>query len=82
MENKKENKIRGLIYRWYPTLTAFANDVDWTRQKASAIVNGIQEPSLDDIHIIAKATNEDADTIASIFLWMKTQICVCGEETK
>ena len=71
-----ENKIRGLVLGRYPTITSFANAVKWSRQKASSIICGKQEPSLDDIYVISKAIGKDADEIASIFLQRKTQKCV------
>ena len=71
-----ENKIRGLILERYPTITAFAKAVGWTRQKASSIIRIKQEPSLDDCYAIARAVDKDANEIASIFLQMKTQKCV------
>ena len=71
-----ENKIRGLVLGHYPSITAFAKKVGWARQKASYIIGGKQEPSLDDCYVIARAVGKDADEIASIFLQMKTQKCV------
>lgn len=71
-----ENKIRGLVLGHYPSITAFAREVKWSRQKASSIIGGRQEPSLDDIYVISRAVSEDADKIASIFLQQKTQKCV------
>ena len=71
-----ENKIRGIILGRYTSITAFAKEVGWTRQKASSIINGRQEPSLDDIYAISKAVSADAGKIASIFLLSKTQKCV------
>lgn len=71
-----ENKIRGLVLGRYPTITAFAMEVKWSRQKASSIIGGKQEPSLDDIYVISKAVGKDAGEIASIFLQQKTQKCV------
>lgn len=71
-----ENKIRGIVLGHYTSITAFAKEVGWTRQKASSIINGRQVPSLDDIYTIAKAVHEDAGQIASIFLQDKTQNCV------
>lgn len=71
-----ENKIRGLVLGRYPSITAFAKEVKWSRQKASSIIGGKQEPSLDDIYVISRAVSKDADEIASIFLQIKTQKCV------
>ena len=71
-----ENKIRGIVFGHYSSITAFANAVNWSRQKATNIIEGKQEPRLDDIYVIARAVGEDAEEIASIFLQRKTQNCV------
>ena len=71
-----ENKIRGIVFGLYPSITAFAKEVNWSRQKASSIIEGNKEPSLDDIYVISRAVSKDADEIASIFLQRKTQKCV------
>ena len=71
-----ENKIRGIVLGHYPSITAFAKAVNWSRQKASIIIGGKKEPSLDECCVIAKAVKRDADEIASIFLEIKTQKCV------
>ena len=71
-----ENKIRGLVLGKYPTITAFAKAVKWSRQKASRVIEGKQEPDLDDIYEISKAVGTDAGELASIFLQRKTQKCV------
>lgn len=70
-----ENKIRGLVLGKYSSITAFAKAVNWTRQKASSIIGGKQEPSLDDIYAMSKAICVEADELASIFLLRKTQKC-------
>ena len=72
----RENKIRGIILGRYSSISAFARAVKWSRQKASSIICGKQEPSLDDCYVISLAVGRDADEIASIFLQMKTQKCV------
>ena len=71
-----ENKIRGLVLGQYTSITAFAKAANWSRQKASYIINGKSEPSLDDIYVIAKAIGAEVDEVASIFLKRKTQKCV------
>ena len=71
-----ENKIRGIVLRHYSSIAAFAREINWSRQKASAIINGNQEPSLDECRVIAKAVKKDTIEIVSIFLEMKTQKCV------
>ena len=72
----KENKIRGLILGRYSSISAFAREIGWTRQKASKVIEYKQEPSLDDIYAISRAVGKDAEEIASIFLQAKTQKCV------
>ena len=72
----EENKIRGLVLGCYPTVSSFANATGWTRQKASRIIDGKQEPSLNDIYDISVAVKKDATFVASIFLEQKTQKCV------
>ena len=71
-----ENKIRGLVLGRYSSITAFAKEVNWSRQRASSIIQGKQEPKLDDIYEISRAVGKDADEIVSIFLQQKTQKCV------
>lgn len=71
-----ENKIRGLVLGRYSSISAFAREVKWSRQKASSVIGFKQEPSLDDIYSISRAVGKDADEIASIFLKHKTQNCV------
>lgn len=76
MRHMSENRIRGIVLGCYPSITAFAEKVGWARQKASNIIGGKQEPSLEDCCVIAKAVGKEADEIASIFLQAKTQKCV------
>lgn len=60
--------FRGLIYSRYKTIADFARAIGWTRQKATNIVNGTQEPSLDDIDKMAKAMEMSLDETARFFL--------------
>lgn len=46
---------RGLIFSKYKNITAFASAVGWTRNKASRIANGIQEPDAEDMEKMADA---------------------------
>lgn len=72
----KENKIRGIVLGRYSSISAFAREVKWSRQKASMVISGKQEATLDDCYAIARAVGRGADEIASIFLQQKTQKCV------
>lgn len=47
------NKLRGAIMTRYKTIGDFATDLKWSRNKASRIVNGVQEPNIEDIKKIA-----------------------------
>lgn len=40
---------RGLVYSNFRTVSDFATAIGWSRNKASRIVNGIQEPDAEDM---------------------------------
>ena len=60
--------FRGLIYSRYKSIAAFAEVIGWTRQKATNIVNGAQEPSLSDVNKVAKALEMEFADVAKFFL--------------
>lgn len=60
--------FRGLVYSKFKTIADFAQTIGWTRQKATNIVNGLQEPSLDDTDKMAKALDLSLDETARFFL--------------
>lgn len=63
-----ENHIRGIVFSMFSSISSFANAIGWKRNKASRIVNGIQEPSVEDMEAMAKCLNiSDAATFVSIF---------------
>ena len=59
MDSKSEvrtvENFRGLIFSKYKNITEFASAVGWTRNKASRIANGIQEPDAEDMERMADA---------------------------
>ena len=59
--------IRGVVYDKYKSISAFAQAIGWTRQKATLIVNGDQEPNLDDVDKMSKALNLDYEKTARFF---------------
>ena len=60
--------LRGVILSKYKTIGDFAVAVDWKRNKASRIVNGIQEPNIKDICVLTKTLNiQDQGTFIKIF---------------
>jgi transcriptional regulator with XRE-family HTH domain len=66
--------FRGLVYSKYKTIADFAQVIGWTRKKATNIVNGLQEPSLDDTDKMAKALDLTLDETARFFLPKKSQV--------
>ncbi len=41
--------LKGKVLGKFFSITAFAEAIGWSRNKASRIVNGVQEPTVDDI---------------------------------
>ena len=60
--------LRGLVYDKFRSISALAEAIGWTKQKAGNIINGNQEPSLDDTDKLAKALELDFETTARFFL--------------
>ncbi len=60
--------LRGVVYDKFRSVAALAEAIGWTRQKAGNIINGNQEPSLDDTNKLAKALDLDFQTTAEFFL--------------
>jgi transcriptional regulator with XRE-family HTH domain len=60
--------FRGVVYSKYASISDFSRAIGWTRQKGSNIVNGITEPSLDDVDKMSKALNISFDKTAKFFL--------------
>lgn len=45
--------LRGAVFAKFKNITEFAKAVGWSRNKASRIVNGVQEPSAGEIERMA-----------------------------
>ena len=67
-ERMENNQFRGVVYSKYKSIADFANSIGWTRQKGSNIVNGITEPSLDDVDKMSKALDMSFEQTARFFL--------------
>lgn len=65
---RKVRELRGLIYGQYDSEAQFASTVGWPRQRVSKITNGIKEPDIDELNVLAKALNKSVGEIAQIFL--------------
>ena len=51
----KENKLRGMVFGKYGSISRFAERIGWSTRKANYIVNGKQEPTASDIIQMADA---------------------------
>lgn len=71
----EEIQFRGVVYSNFKSIAEFANSIGWTRQKATNIVNGVREPSLDDVDKMAKALGMSFAETAQFFLRKKSQVC-------
>lgn len=67
-------KFRGVVYSKYQSIAAFADAIGWTRQKGTNIVNGLTEPSLDDVDKMSKALDMTLEETARFFLNRKSQV--------
>lgn len=62
------NEIRGAVFRRFQSVSAFAEAIGWSRQKASRIVNGQQRPTAADMEEIAGCLGiDDAQEFWSVF---------------
>ena len=59
---------RGLVFSKYKNISEFASAIGWSRNKASRIVNGIQEPDADDMEKMAEVLGiKTPEAFISIF---------------
>lgn len=62
------NNYRGLVFSKYKSITDFAKEIGWTRNKASRVVNGIQKPTASDMEQMADVLNIKTESqFVSIF---------------
>ena len=73
-ETKVSMTFRGVVYSKFKSIAAFSDSIGWTRQKGTNIVNGITEPSLDDVDKMAKALGLPFEETAAFFLNCKSQV--------
>lgn len=79
---QKVFELSALIHGKFRSDSEFARHINWPRQKLYKIVNGIQDPSLDDAIVIANGLGERLDRIAEIFLCYKNLQMVTKEKGK
>ena len=65
---EQEVTLRGIVYSKYSSIAELATAIGWTRQKATNIINGVQEPSLADVNKLAKALGLGFERTAQFFL--------------
>lgn len=68
MQSMDEIGLRGIVYDRYKSIAELADAIGWTRQKATNVVNGNTEPSLDDVDKLSKALGLDFERTARFFL--------------
>lgn len=64
----RDIQFRGVVYSKFKSIANFASAIGWTRQKGTNIVNGLTEPSLDDVDKMAKALGMSFEETARFFL--------------
>ena len=60
-------KMKGIVLQKYFSRTRFADAINWSRNKTSRILNGVNEPSIDDIVEITVLIELDEKTFFDIF---------------
>ena len=59
---------RGLVFSKYKNISEFASAIGWSRNKASRIINGIQEPDANDMEKMAEVLDiKTPEAFISIF---------------
>ena len=61
------NTLRGLIFARFPSISAFAKEMGWSRGKASRIANGTQQPNKSDMEALITTLNISQSAVAPVF---------------
>ena len=64
----KDMELNGMIHAKYPSESAMAEAMGWTRQKLNKITTGKKMPDLQETKEIAHALEKPLTTVADIFL--------------
>ncbi len=67
-----KSKVLGKFF----TITAFAEAIGWSRNKASRIVSGSQEPTLDDVVSITTVLCLNEEEFFNIFFAALSTLCI------
>ena len=72
--------LRGAVMSKYRAISSFADEIGWKRNKASRIINGVQEPTTQDIQEITKCLEiNSVDIFLQIFFPPMTTLWSCEE---
>lgn len=71
----EQMNFRGVVYSRFRSIAELGQTIGWTRQKATNIVNGIVEPSLDDVEKLSRALGLSFEETARFFLPSRSQMC-------
>jgi hypothetical protein len=73
-ETVENIQFRGIVYSKFKSIADFCRVIGWTRQKGTNIVNGLAEPSLDDVDKMSKTLDMPFEETARFFLNHKSQV--------
>ena len=60
-------KLKGIVLQKFFSITNFAAAMKWSRNKATRILNGVSEPTIDDIVGMTEVLELDEKTFFVIF---------------
>ena len=81
IEQRPKNEIRGVVLSMYPNISSFAQAMNWTRQKASRIVNKKQSPNIKEMEQMALCLGiKDVNSFVHIFLPFMDTMCPSKNE--
>ena len=69
------NKLKCKVLGKFFSITAFAKAIGWSRNKASRVVNGVQEPSCDDIVDLTNILELNEAEFFAIFYTSLSTMC-------
>lgn len=69
------NNVRGAILARFPSESAFANALGWSRQRLNAFTSGAREPKLSDVQYMANTLHLETSVLAGFFLELASQKC-------
>ena len=70
--SKKVREFRSLIYKHYDSESQFAADINWPKQRLSKMTNGVKEPDIQELSLLAEKLHTPIGELANIFLAHKS----------